>query len=75
MQEPKIYTTNIKEHSGLKYRIEMRQVYGTWEQRHIWYPAPDTYVTEGTTRVEDWIKSPGGLTADFLLKGPDENYL
>ena len=58
-----IFTTKITEHSGLKYRIEMRQNEGIWQQRHIWYPAPATFVDEETT--DPWIRSAGGLNDTF----------
>lgn len=50
-----IFSTDIVEHSGLKYRIEMRNNGGLWQQRHIWYPAPATFVTEIT--ADEWITS------------------
>jgi hypothetical protein len=64
-----IYSTDIIEHSGLKYRIEMRQNQGIWQQRHIWYPAPSTYVTSET--AESWIRSVGGPIAKMhIVKAP-----
>lgn len=58
-----IFSTPIIEHHGLKYRIEMRNNQGIWQQRHIWYPAAETYVSEET--AEGWIRSIGGPTADM----------
>lgn len=50
-----VYQTRIFEASGLKYRIQMRQNSGLWQQRHIWFPAPSTYVSE--PRAGEWILS------------------
>ena len=58
-----VHQTEIVEHSGLKYRIQMRNNQGVWQQRHIWYPAPATYVSEET--ADEWIKSPTGLNHTF----------
>jgi hypothetical protein len=60
-----IYRTEIKEHSGLKYHIEMRDHEGVWQQRHVWYPAPATFVNEITT--EKWIRSVGGPSPNMKL--------
>lgn len=51
----KVLTTRIIEHHGLKYRIEMRDNSGVWQQRHVWYPAPATFVNCET--AEEWILS------------------
>jgi len=50
-----VYTTEIREHNGLKYRIEMRRNTGIWQQRHIWYPTPESHFTEIT--ADRWIRS------------------
>ena len=50
---PTIFQTEIIEHSGLKYRCQLREVHGGWEQRHIWFPAQSTYVD--TPTASDWI--------------------
>jgi hypothetical protein len=50
----KIYETDFRKFSGLCCKIQMRQVSGVWQQRHIWFP-PTPHVT--TKSVEPWIKS------------------
>ncbi len=65
---PTIHETSIREFSGLKCRIQVRQVAGVWQQRHIWYPAPATYVEEIT--ADNWIRGSqvlGHKTADGPL--------
>lgn len=62
-----IVQTEIREHSGLKYRIQMRCNQGIWQQRHIWYPAPETYVDEET--ADEWIKSGTGNRGPQLTEG------
>lgn len=59
------HSTAIIQHSGLKYRIEKRQVGDIWQQRHVWYPAPATFVTEET--ADEWITVRG-------IASPDHHY-
>ena len=67
-------TKIIEPGNGLKYRIQMREVHGIWEQRHIWYPAPETYVSKPTVDHAGWIKSWGGLGLGFeATETPDED--
>jgi len=64
-----IYETDIREHSGIKYKIQLRCNGGIWQQRHVWYPAPQTHVTKET--FEAWITSiqSGNPPANFHRKG------
>ena len=47
-----IYQTGILTFSGLRCRIQMREIPGGWQQRHVWYP-PTPHVE--TVSVEEWI--------------------
>ena len=58
-----VYETEVISAAGLCYKIQKRQIYGVWQQRHIWYP-PTTGVAD--TDIQDWI-STGVLEPDMDL--------
>lgn len=49
-----IFETKLLKFSGLCCKIQMRNVSGIWQQRHIWYP-PTPFITE--ERIDPWIRS------------------
>lgn len=52
-----IYETAIKEHSGLRYRIQSRQALdGTIQQRHIWFKTQAGL--HDPPWVDPWIAAP-----------------
>jgi len=60
------FETPTVEHSGLRYKIQFRQVSGVWQQRHVWYPCDNpAYPFANVYRVDPWIKS--------LPSGPPEH--
>lgn len=62
-----IWETEIREHSGLRYKIQMRNNQGLWQQRHVWYPCETTEPAYGGVvnhyHEDEWIKSGTGTMA------------
>lgn len=54
-----LYETPIVEQGGLRYKIQVRNYGGIWQQRHIWYPVEHSEPAWGgavNRRSEDkWI--------------------
>lgn len=55
------YETPIKEQSGLRYKIQVRNNQGVWQQRHIWYPCETSPPAYGGAvnfyREDEWIRT------------------
>lgn len=52
-----IYETAVKDHSGLRYRVQSRQALdGSIQQRHIWFRTQAG--TYDPPRVDGWISVP-----------------
>lgn len=55
------YETAITEQSGLRYKIQVRNFHGLWQQRHIWFPCEHSEPAYGGAvnryREDDWIRT------------------